>query len=95
MEKINTEKVMNMQISTEIQSASAIIGEERTIEYLAKAGFDAWDFSMKSSSEIKHCLHIYQYMTIKFIIKFSERKVYTKMFYTQKRQPVSRLPAKI
>ena len=48
MEKMNTEKVMNMQISTEIQSASAIIGEERTIEYLAKAGFDAWDFSMFS-----------------------------------------------
>ena len=35
-----------MRISTEIGSASAIIGEERAIEYIAKAGFDAWDFSM-------------------------------------------------
>ena len=35
-----------MKISSEIVSAARIIGEEKTIEYLAKAGFDAWDFSM-------------------------------------------------
>lgn len=35
-----------MKTSTEIASAAHIIGEERTLEYLAKAGFDAWDFSM-------------------------------------------------
>lgn len=35
-----------MKISTEIDSAAIVIGEEKTIEYLAKAGFDAWDFSM-------------------------------------------------
>lgn len=35
-----------MKISTEINSAAKRIGEEKTIEYLAKAGFDAWDFSM-------------------------------------------------
>lgn len=35
-----------MKTSTEIASAAKIIGEERTIEYFAKAGFDAWDFSM-------------------------------------------------
>ncbi len=35
-----------MKISTEIASAAVCIGEEKTIEYLAKAGFDAWDFSM-------------------------------------------------
>lgn len=35
-----------MKISTEINSASRHIGEERAIEYIAKAGFDAWDFSM-------------------------------------------------
>lgn len=35
-----------MLISSEIDSASRIIGEEKTIEYMAKAGFDAWDFSM-------------------------------------------------
>ncbi len=35
-----------MKISTEINSFSKIIGEERGVEYVAKAGFDAWDFSM-------------------------------------------------
>ncbi len=35
-----------MKISTEIASAAKHIGEEKVIEYLAKAGFDAWDFSM-------------------------------------------------
>ncbi len=35
-----------MKTSTEICSAARKIGEEKTIEYLAKAGFDAWDFSM-------------------------------------------------
>jgi len=33
-----------MKISTEIYSAAQHIGEERAIEYIAKAGFDAWDF---------------------------------------------------
>ncbi len=35
-----------MLISTEIGSASKIVGEERAVELTAKAGFDAWDFSM-------------------------------------------------
>lgn len=35
-----------MKTSTEISSAAKIIGEERAIELIAKAGFDAWDFSM-------------------------------------------------
>ena len=35
-----------MKISTEIESAANLIGEEKAIEYIAKAGFDAWDFSM-------------------------------------------------
>lgn len=35
-----------MKISTEINSAARIIGEEKAIEYIARAGFDAWDFSM-------------------------------------------------
>lgn len=35
-----------MKISTEIHSASLHVGEERAIELLAKAGFDAWDLSM-------------------------------------------------
>ena len=37
-----------MKISTEIGSAASLIGEEKAIEYIAKAGFDAWDFSMSS-----------------------------------------------
>jgi len=35
-----------MKISSEIASAAKIIGEEKTVEYMGKAGFDAWDFSM-------------------------------------------------
>lgn len=34
------------KISTEINSISRIVGEEKAVEYVAKAGFDAWDFSM-------------------------------------------------
>ena len=37
-----------MKISTEIQSAAKIIGEEKAVEMIAKAGFDAWDFSLFS-----------------------------------------------
>ncbi len=37
-----------LKISTEIGSASHIVGEERAIEQIARAGFDAWDFSMFS-----------------------------------------------
>lgn len=37
-----------MKISTEINSCARLVGEERAIEYYAKAGFDAWDFSMFS-----------------------------------------------
>ena len=32
--------------STEISSAAYHVGEEKAIELIAKAGFDAWDFSM-------------------------------------------------
>ena len=35
-----------MKISTEIASAARIVGEQKAIELYAKAGFDAWDFSM-------------------------------------------------
>lgn len=35
-----------MKISTEIASAARSVGEEKAVEYIAKAGFDAWDFSM-------------------------------------------------
>lgn len=37
-----------MKISTEIGSASKLVGEEKAVELVAKAGFDAWDFSMFS-----------------------------------------------
>lgn len=37
-----------MKISTEIQSAAKIVGEEKAVELIAKAGFDAWDFSLFS-----------------------------------------------
>lgn len=35
-----------MKISTEIGSAAKLIGEERAVQFVAEAGFDAWDLSM-------------------------------------------------
>lgn len=35
-----------LKISTEIGSIAAFVGEEKAVEYVARAGFDAWDFSM-------------------------------------------------
>lgn len=35
-----------MKTSTEIGALSGIVGEEKAIEYVARAGFDAWDFSL-------------------------------------------------
>jgi sugar phosphate isomerase/epimerase len=35
-----------MKISTEIASCAKHVGEQKAIELFAKAGFDAWDFSM-------------------------------------------------
>lgn len=35
-----------MKISTEIESATRLVGEHKAVELIAKAGFDAWDFSM-------------------------------------------------
>lgn len=37
-----------MKISTQIEKGSLYVGEEKTVELIAKAGFDAWDFSMFS-----------------------------------------------
>lgn len=35
-----------MKISTETHSIARIIGEEKAVESIAKAGFDAWDYSL-------------------------------------------------
>ena len=40
-----------MLISTEIASISAIVGEERAVEAVAKAGFDYYDFSLTSMAK--------------------------------------------
>ena len=37
-----------MKISTQTSKAAEIVGDERAVELIAKAGFDAWDFSMCS-----------------------------------------------
>lgn len=42
-----------MKISTEIDSISLHIGEEKAVELVAKTGFDAWDFSMFQMCENK------------------------------------------
>ncbi|MBR6693500.1 MAG: sugar phosphate isomerase/epimerase [Clostridia bacterium] len=41
-----------MKTSTEINSIAKIVGMEKAIELCAKAGFDAWDFSMFAMSTI-------------------------------------------
>ena len=35
-----------MKTSTEIGSAARLLGEERAVELIGRAGFDAWDFSL-------------------------------------------------
>ena len=35
-----------MKTSTEIQSIAQHVGEHKAVGYVAKAGFDGWDFSM-------------------------------------------------
>jgi sugar phosphate isomerase/epimerase len=44
----NLAEVIIMLTSTEIASASAHVGEERAVEMVARAGFDAWDLSLLS-----------------------------------------------
>ncbi len=43
-----------MKISTEIDSIALHVGEEKTVELVAKARFDAWDFSMFQMCEKKN-----------------------------------------
>lgn len=40
-----------MKISTETNSIAKIVGHERAVEYIAKAGFDAFDFSLFEMAE--------------------------------------------
>lgn len=50
---------MKLKISTEIGSAARIIGEERAIEYIARAGFDSYDlsmFEMAKYDKVNKCL---------------------------------------
>lgn len=46
MEKENVLDSFKIKTSTEIGSIAKIVGEEKAVEYVAKAGFDAWDFSL-------------------------------------------------
>ena len=46
LNKMNKEKRVKLKTSTEIGSIAALVGEEKAVEMVAKAGFDAWDFSM-------------------------------------------------
>lgn len=41
-----------MKTSTEIWSSAKILGEEKAVETIARAGFDAWDFSMFEMARI-------------------------------------------
>ncbi|MBQ8683835.1 MAG: sugar phosphate isomerase/epimerase [Clostridia bacterium] len=40
-----------MRISTETASPAAIVGEEKAVELIAKAGFDCWDFSLTKMAD--------------------------------------------
>ncbi len=42
---------MRSLTSTEIASAARLVGEEKAVELCAKAGFDAWDFSMTAMAD--------------------------------------------
>ena len=46
-----------MKISTEIVSAHRIVGVEKSVETIAKAGFDAWDFSISTLCEYDYENH--------------------------------------
>ena len=69
-----------MKISTEINSIARHIGEEKTVELVAKAGFDAWDFSMfnmvkydwktKTLLETSHPLGSNEYVQVITITKY-------------------------
>ena len=48
-----------MRTSTQIETASVLVGEEKAVEYVAKAGFDAWDFSMFATVSYTH-LDVYK-----------------------------------
>ncbi len=43
-----------MKISTEIGSLAKLVGEHKAVEYCARAGFDAWDFSITKICEFDH-----------------------------------------
>lgn len=45
-----------MKISTQIEIASSLVGEEKAVLYVARAGFDAWDFSMFEMGNASHPL---------------------------------------
>lgn len=49
-----------MKISTQIHALSKLVGAEKAIEMLGKAGFDAWDFSLFPMAEMNwetNCLY--------------------------------------
>lgn len=50
-----------MKTSTETASLARITGEEKAIELIAKAGFDAWDFTLSSM-----CKYDWQTMTVSY-----------------------------
>lgn len=41
-----------MKVSTEINTLAKLVGEKKAIEYYAKVGFDAWDFSLFNMAKI-------------------------------------------
>lgn len=69
--------VNQMKISTEIGSISHFVGEEKAIEYVAKSGFDAWDFSLfdlcRYDRVNKKVIHTNHPLAGKDYLKFAKR----------------------
>lgn len=59
--KTKRRKEMLMKTSTEIGSAAKMIGEEKAVELVAKAGFDGWDISMFPMAAIDYATGTWAY----------------------------------
>ena len=51
----------DMKTSTELNSVARIVGEEKGVELIARAGFDAWDFSLTNMWNCDWNAHTYTF----------------------------------
>ena len=70
-----------MKISTQIDVGSLLVGEEKTVELIAKAGFDARDFSMFYNDILLYVKFKEHYIAVLNDIIFSFLAVFPGRFY--------------